>query len=67
MRTSSGFEGLTLPQVICVVMGDRAMTATELTVAMLEAGYVTQMDRNTLRNAVSRELREGEFRKEGGQ
>ena len=60
------FEDMTLPEVIVAVLGDGAMTQTELAVAMLEAGYETTMGRKQLRDAVGVELRKGEFRKDGG-
>jgi hypothetical protein len=57
------FQDLTLGQVIKAVLV-RPMTATELVVAMLEAGYETSMTPNALRNAVGVELRKA-FKRDG--
>jgi len=59
------FEDMTLPEVIRAVL-TRPMNQTELVVAMLEQGYETTMTRNTLRDAVGVELREGAVKGEGG-
>ena len=37
------FENMTLPEVMAQVLGDKAMSQTELAVAMLDAGYDTTM------------------------
>ena len=53
---------MTLPEVMAEVLGDRSMTQTELMVAMLEAGYQTQMDKRALRDRVGVMLRENKGR-----
>jgi len=55
------FEDMTLPEVVCDVLGDRSMTAVELVVGMLEAGYETTMSRNALLDGVGVVLRKGKF------
>jgi len=61
------FEGQTLPQVMAEVLGKRAMTPTELVVAMLEAGYETLQTPAGLRTHVSTVLRKRKgFRMRGG-
>jgi hypothetical protein len=65
--TERPFQDMTLRQVIKVVLGDRAMNETELTVAMREAGYDSTMTPQALRNAVGVELRKNAgFRKTDG-
>jgi len=59
------FEDMTLPEVIRAVL-TQPMSATELTVRMLEAGYQTAMTKAGLRTAVGVVLRKGGFVKEGG-
>lgn len=44
----------------------RPMNPTELTVAVIEAGYETSMARTSLRNTIGRELRKGKFAKGPG-
>jgi tRNA A-37 threonylcarbamoyl transferase component Bud32 len=44
----------------------RPMTSTEICVALLEAGYQTTMNRNNLRNHVTRVMGRGRFKCEGG-
>lgn len=51
------FEGLTLPQVIAEVLGDRRMRQAELVVAMLDAGYSSAMSAKDFRSAVGAALR----------
>lgn len=53
------FEDMTLVEVMAAVLADRAMTQTELVVAMLEAGYETTMSRKALRMEVTTILRKG--------
>lgn len=58
----SAFADMTLTQVMEACL-TRTMTITELTLAMLEAGYETTMTRTALREAVSAALRRnGKFR-----
>jgi hypothetical protein len=63
--TESPFGDMTLAQVIRAVL-TCPMTATELTVRMLEAGYETTMGKKALRDAVGVELRKGGFSNQGG-
>jgi hypothetical protein len=51
------FENMTLPEVMAQVLGDKAMSQTELTMAMLDAGYDTTMTPKALRDAVGVVLR----------
>lgn len=59
------FEDMTLTQVVRASL-TRPMTATEVTVAMIEAGYETTMTRKALMDAVGVELRKGPFENRGG-
>lgn len=61
------FEDMTLTQVVAVVLGDRAMTPTELVVAMLEAGFDTGMAKKVLRHEVYMAMRNdpASFRRDG--
>lgn len=60
------FENMTLLEVVTQVLGNRSMTATELTVAILEAGYETAMCNKTFRDAIGTVMRkDGRFMKEG--
>lgn len=52
------FADMTLADVMASVLGDKAMNATELTVAIMEAGYVTAMTRRSLRHAICELFRE---------
>jgi hypothetical protein len=49
------------------MLAEKPMTQTELTVALMEAGYETSMTKPALRNAVGVVLREDarRFRKDG--
>jgi hypothetical protein len=51
------FEGMTLPEVIAEVLRGRSMALTEIAVAMLEAGYQTNMTPKSLRDAVGVSMR----------
>jgi hypothetical protein len=52
------FEGQTLPEAIESVLGELGpLNATELTVALLERGYHTTMDKKALRDRVGVVLR----------
>jgi hypothetical protein len=51
------FENKTLSEVMAEVLGDKAMSQTELAVAMLDAGYDTTMTPKALRDAVGVVLR----------
>ncbi len=56
-----------LLDVEVAVLGNQSMTATELTVAIMEAGYdTTTMPRSVLRDAVGTLMRKDErFKKDG--
>ncbi len=56
------FDGMTLAHVIRAVMV-RPMNATELTVAILEAGYRTSQSKRVFAHSVARTLRRGVFRR----
>lgn len=58
------FENMTLPEAVAATL-TRPMTPTEVTVALVEAGYETSMQPAHLRVAVTRALHEGPFKKEG--
>jgi len=51
------FEGMTLVDVATLQLVERPMTQTELTVAMLEAGYETKMTPQDLRRNIGRALK----------
>lgn len=59
------FQGMTLTQAIESILV-KPMTATAITVALLEGGWETSMARKALLNAVSVKLRSGGFQSEGG-
>ncbi len=60
------FEDVSLRDVMAAVQGNRTMNATELTVAIVEAGYETRMSRKALRDAVGAAMRKGgRFKKVG--
>ncbi|MBW3599148.1 MAG: hypothetical protein KY475_17995 [Planctomycetes bacterium] len=63
----SPFQGMTLREVMRATLAERPMNATELAVAMLDAGYETMQSPQAFRNAVRNELRnpKGGFRKRG--
>ncbi len=59
------FFNMSLVHAIAAVRGNRTLNATELTVAIIEAGYETRMSRRTLRDAVGAVMRKvGRFRKD---
>ncbi len=58
-------DDMTLEQTMHKAL-TRPMTSTELTVAVIEAGYQTAMKPNTLRSVVMRLLRQGGFKRDGG-
>ncbi|MCE9543989.1 MAG: hypothetical protein K8T25_00465 [Planctomycetia bacterium] len=51
------FEGMTLPDVIHDVLKGKSLNRTELTMALIDAGYRTSMTRKGLRDHVGRLLR----------
>jgi hypothetical protein len=55
----------TLLQIVGQVLV-RPMTTTEIVVAVLEAGWQTEMGRTNLRNHVTRLLSRGGFKQDGG-
>jgi len=59
------FGDATLAAVVAKML-THPMTQTELTVALLEAGYITSMNKGYLRNAIGEVLRKGGYRCEGG-
>ncbi len=62
------FQDMELWEVMALILrdSDEPMTAIELTVALIEAGYETSMTRQHLRNTVGRMLAErGEFERDG--
>lgn len=61
------FEDMSLSEVLAQVLGNRHMNATELTVAVLEAGYESNQNRRKLRMTIGNKLRlEAErFKKQG--
>jgi len=61
------FEDMTLADAAAVVLATRPMNATELVVALLEAGYHTTRTRTGLRHALGEGLRRDErFKLRGG-
>jgi hypothetical protein len=59
------FEDMTLIEVVGKAL-TKPMTTTEICVAILEAGYQTEMSRNNLRNHVTRLLSRNGYKSEDG-
>ena len=61
------FGDKTLKEVVEEVLGDTSLGPIELTVAMLEAGYQTDMEPKALRDAIGLVLRNGDYEIKWGQ